>query len=497
MRTERRRGACRAGSNPPATVQGNHQNASQVIDLKRMTLVHNVHQTRTSKYRQSMKSNFVPILRSVRRTALAGLLAASTLAFAQNSTAPASPNQNSDQQPPQQSDNPNSGWKRVGDTSQVYTPDQNNGGQYPPDTPNQDSYPNQQLSYPSPNGPMQQTPQNRSQYPPVNNGRNGYPQNGAQQNYTPPPVPAQLTMPAGTYLTVRVNQMLSSDTNQPGDAFTASLVQPVVVNGVVVAAPGQTLGGRVATAEKHHVDKPGRLGVQLTDLTLVDGQQVPLNTQFISRQGGTTPGGAEVGTVAATTATGAIVGAIAGWGTGAAIGAGAGAAAGLIGVLVTHNHASVLYPEQVLTFKLETPVTISTVNSSQAFSYFQPDQYDRPAYPNQGGNGGMYESAAPPPPVYNNYAYGYGYGYPYPPYYGGAWGWGYPYYWGPSIAFYGGYWGGYGRGWYGGRGYYYGGHGYYGGGGYYGGARAFAGGASVGHAGGSVSGGHGGGGGHR
>lgn len=451
-----------------------------------------------------MKSNFVPMLRTARRTALASLLAASTFAFAQNPTAPAPPDQTSDQPSRQQSDNPNSGWKRVGDSSQVYTPDQNNGGQYPADTANQGPYPNQQPSYPPANGPMQQAPQNRSQYPPVNNGGNGYPQgnpqNGTQQNYTPPPVPAQLTMPVGTYLTVRVNQMLSSDKNQPGDAFTASLVQPIVVNGVVVAAPGQTLGGRVATAEKHHVDKPGRLGLQLTSLTLVDGQQVPLNTQFISRQGGTTPGGAEVGTVAATTGTGAIVGAIAGWGTGAAIGAGAGAAAGLIGVLVTHNHASVIYPEQVLTFKLETPVTISTANSSQAFFYVQPDQYDRPVYPNQADNGGMYESAAPPPPVYNNFAYGYGYGYPYP-YYGG--GWGYPYYWGPSIAFYGGYWGGYGRGWYGGRGYYggrggyYGGAAHYSGGGYYaGGSRAFAGGVSGGHVSGSVSGGHGGGG-HR
>ncbi len=446
-----------------------------------------------------MRSNFIPILRSARRAALASLLAASTFAFAQNSSPPASPNQNGD---PQQSDDQNSGWKRVGDSSQVYAPNQDNGNQYPADTANQAPSPNQQPSYPPANAPMQQVPQNRSQYPPASNGQNGYPQsypqNGAQQNYTPPPVPAQLTMPVGTFLTVRVNQLLSSDKNQPGDAFTASLVQPAVVNGVVVAAPGQTLAGRVVTAEKHHVDKPGRLGLQLTGLTLVDGQQVSLNTQFISRQGGTTSGGAEVGTVAATTGTGAIVGAIAGWGTGAAIGAGAGAAAGLIGVLVTHNHASVVYPEQILTFKLEAPVTISTVNSSQAFFYVQPSQYDQPVYTNQAGNGGMYESAAPPPPVYNNYGYGYGY-----PYYAGGWGWGYPYYWGPSIAFYGGYWGGYGRGWYGGRGYYGGGYyggrgGYYGGTGYYaGGSRAFAGGASAGHAGGGFSGGRGGGGGHR
>src|SRR5262249_28331038 len=41
-----------------------------------------------------------------------------------------------------------------------------------------------------------------------------------------PPPPAQLTLKSGTFITVRVNQYLSSDKNQNGDAFTASLVRP-------------------------------------------------------------------------------------------------------------------------------------------------------------------------------------------------------------------------------------------------------------------------------
>jgi uncharacterized membrane protein YgcG len=384
-----------------------------------------------------MNTKYLPAAKTILRTALTGLLAASTVVFAQDQPMPA-PNDNA----PQQSADGNGGWKRVGDQSQVYNPNAaNNTNQDPNQAP--------PAAYP-PAG-----------YPPANNPQNGYPnQNSQPQNYPPPPpVPAQLTMSVGTFLTVRVNQMLSSDKNQPGDAFTASLMQPVVVNGVVVAEPGQTVGGRVVTAEKHHYDKPARLGLALTNLTLVDGQQIPVNTQFVSRQGGTTPGGAEAGTVATTTGIGAIIGAAAGWGTGAAIGAGAGAAAGLIGVLVTHNHASVIYPEQVLTFKTESPVTISTANSSQAFRYVQPNEYDRPTYGNY-GNAGMYESAAQPSPYSSSYAYGSAY-----PYYG-AWGWGYPYYWGPTFGFYGGYWWGgryYSRGGYGG-GRYYGGRGYAGGG---------------------------------
>lgn len=387
-------------------------------------------------------------LRTVARYFSVGLLATSTLVFAQEtdtgSTPPPPPQ--ADQQPA-----PNSGgWKRVGDASaQSQAPNQGYGAnQYPQYGQNQAGDPNQAPPPPPGNQPAynQQGPLQQPPYGPSPN-----PNQQTNQSYPPPPpVPASLTIQQGTYLTVRVNQMLSSDKNQPGDAFTATLAQPLVVNGVVVAEPGQTLGGRVVSAQKHHFDTPAKLGIQLINMTLVDGQQVPVSTQFISRRGGTTPGGQEFGTVAATTGLGAAIGAAAGWGTGAAIGAGAGAAAGLIGVLVTHNHASVIYPEQILTFRIEAPVTISTERGQQAFRYVQPNEYDRP-YDNGPGYGpgpgpGAYGAAAPPAPYY-----GYNYGYPYPYY-----AYGYPY-WGPSFAFYYGpgfWWGGrwyrspyYGRGW--------------------------------------------------
>lgn len=57
------------------------------------------------------------------------------------------------------------------------------------------------------------------------------------------PQPAELTAVAGTWVTIRVDQPLSSDHNQPGDAFTGTLTQPLVVNGVVIARRGQTVGG--------------------------------------------------------------------------------------------------------------------------------------------------------------------------------------------------------------------------------------------------------------
>jgi hypothetical protein len=292
--------------------------------------------------------------------------------------------------------------------------------------------------------PQDRPAPNYSAYP--NYSQGNQPDNSQRNRQPDPPdyqVPAQLTIKPGTFVTVRVNQPLSSDHNQAGDAFTATLVRPVVVDGVIVAQRGQTIGGRVTEAQKAgRVEGVARLAVQLTDLSLVDGQQVPVQSQLISRTAPTSVGRDAVG-IGTTTAVGAAAGGAAGGGMGAGIGAGAGAVVGVIGVLLTRGHPSVIYPESVLTFRIEAPVTISTERAPQAFRYMDPNEYDRP-YDTQ-----------PPPPRYAGAGYGY---YP-PPYY---YGYGYPYYWGPSLGFY---WGPsfYGRGFYGGR--FYGRSGFYGRGG--------------------------------
>jgi len=248
-------------------------------------------------------------------------------------------------------------------------------------------------------------------------------------------------MPAGTFITVRSNQLISTNRNQPGDAFSATLVQPLVVNGVVVAEPGQTIAGRVVESEKGgRVEGVARLKVQLTELSLVDGQQIPIRSALISRKADTSIG-RDAGAIGGTTALGAVIGAAAGWGTGAAIGAGAGAAVGTIGVLLTRGRPSEIYPEQELTFRIEAPVTISTDRAPQAFRYIQPNEYDHQPVLNTRPGPAAYGAAAP------------GFGYPY----GGYYGYGYPYaysypYWGSGFSVFVGP-GFYGRPFYG-RGYY-------------------------------------------
>ena len=250
----------------------------------------------------------------------------------------------------------------------------------------------------------------------------------AQQQPLPPPanVPTELVLRPGTFVSVRINQVLSSDRNQQGDAFSATLMQPIVVDGVVVAQRNQTVYGRVAAVEKQRSSRPSQMALEVTDITLADGTQVPVRTQLVARQGGSAPAGEQFGTVATTTATGAMIGAWADWGRGAAIGAGIGAAAGLAGVMFTRNRPTVVYPEAALTFRIDAPVTVSTARAPMAFRYVDASDYDRA---DANFEPRPRERRRAYPPMYSPGFYGPGYS---------------PYFWGPSIAFV--YGGGYFRG---------------------------------------------------
>jgi hypothetical protein len=247
-------------------------------------------------------------------------------------------------------------------------------------------------------------------------------------------VPESISIPAGTFITVRVDQFLSSDRNKAGDGFSATLSRPLVIDGLVIARRGQTVGGEVTEAQKAgRVKGVSRLAVRLNALTLADGQQVPIQTALDSLNGSTS-NGRDAAAMAGTTGAGAAIGAAAGGGVGAGIGAGAGLVASTIGVLVTRGRPTVIYPESQLTFRLANPVTFSTARAPQAFVTATTADYEQPSMAQR--RPPMYRSSCgygdcPPPPPY--------YYYP-PPYY--------PYYRGPAFSFWYGprFYGWHGRG---------------------------------------------------
>jgi len=248
------------------------------------------------------------------------------------------------------------------------------------------------------------------------------------QNAPEPPsqpsqsVPGTLTVPGGTILLIRVNDYLSSDRNQIGDQFTAVLENPLVVNGWVVARRGQVIVGHVKDVRKAgRVKGTSELGVELTDLSLVDGRQVPILTELWKGSGGTSHG-QDAATIGTTTGVGALIGAAADWGQGAAIGAGAGAAAGIGAVLLTRGRPTVLHPEEQLSFRLVDPVRIDTTRSQQAFQPVNQQDFD----------GGRMEHRGPrrvagayPGPYYGYPCSYYGSCYGYPGYVGFYSGWGF------------------------------------------------------------------------
>jgi hypothetical protein len=251
------------------------------------------------------------------------------------------------------------------------------------------------------------------------------PPDDAGQPGGPPPaqppanfgLPSPLTIPAGKFINVRIDQPLSSDRNQQGDYFSATLMDPIVVDGIVVAQRGQRVSGRVVQVDKGgRVSGVAKLGLQITEITAADGQQLPVQTQFISRNAPSTVG-RDAGVVAGTTALGAAIGAAAGWGTGAAIGAGAGAAAGLAGVLLSRGAPAIVFPETPLTFQIQQAVNVNTERAPQAFQPVSPYEYQQQPVLRTGPVGpgprpGPYPYAAP---YYAApYPYPYAYAYPYP-----------------------------------------------------------------------------------
>jgi hypothetical protein len=273
--------------------------------------------------------------------------------------------------------------------------------------------------------------ENRGQYSP----QNAPPPNGPNDQFAPPP--DLLIIPAGTVLIMRLNEPLSSDHNQVGDQFSGILEQPIVVNGWVVARRGQVVMGQVKSVQKAgRIKGVSQLGVELTDMTLVNGEQAPILTELWKGSGGTSDG-ADAATVGGTTALGAIIGSTADWGRGAAIGAGAGAAAGIGAVLLTRGRPTILEPESQLSFRLVDPVKVNTTHSQQAFLPVSQEDFSsgRGYRPRLRTRAGYYGGCGP----YASCGY-------YPGYYGpgyvgiySGFGW-----WGPGY---------YGRGYYGRRGF--------------------------------------------
>src|SRR6202521_2813358 len=169
--------------------------------------------------------------------------------------------------------------------------------------------------------------------------------------------PKEVTLPAGTVITVRLASAVGSKLSANGDHFSATVATPVQAAGKLVLPAGAEALGRVVEAVPQGRFKGAAELRLVLETVTVKNDSYDVQTSSISRtlkgkgkRTATLIGGSAGG--------GALIGGLAGGGKGALIGAALGGGAGTAGAAYTGEKEIVLPAESTLSFTLAEPVTI-------------------------------------------------------------------------------------------------------------------------------------------
>jgi len=165
-------------------------------------------------------------------------------------------------------------------------------------------------------------------------------------------VPADVRIPVGTTLAIRINQHISVKTSRAGDRFDGEIVDPVVGdNNRVIVPKGTPVGGVVAASHKRgHFKGASVLQLRLTSMTL-NGTSYPLESSSLTRtkKG---KGKRSAAFIGGGSGLGMLIGGLATGGTGLLIGGLAGAGAGTAVAGLTGNGDIEIPSESIVHFKL-------------------------------------------------------------------------------------------------------------------------------------------------
>lgn len=167
----------------------------------------------------------------------------------------------------------------------------------------------------------------------------------------------EITIPAGTPLTIELRSRVASNSSHVEDPVSAVLRRSIIVDGVTVVPAGASLSGVVTEADRSgKVKGRGRVAFRLTSMRAHD-DRYRIRTSSIARTAPATKGedAAKIGIGAGA---GALVGALADGGKGAAIGSAVGAGAGTGVVLATRGKDVSMGPGARFVTRLTAPVTI-------------------------------------------------------------------------------------------------------------------------------------------
>lgn len=170
--------------------------------------------------------------------------------------------------------------------------------------------------------------------------------------------PADVRIPAGTTLAIRINQHLSVKTNRTGDHFDGEIAEAVSGdNGQLIVPRGTPVGGVVAMAHKRgHFKGASVLQLRLTSMTL-NGTRYPIQTSSLTRtkKG---KGKRSAAFIGGGSGLGMLIGGLATGGTGLLIGGLAGAGAGTAAAGLTGNADIDIPSESLIHFKLADTLTL-------------------------------------------------------------------------------------------------------------------------------------------
>lgn len=173
-----------------------------------------------------------------------------------------------------------------------------------------------------------------------------------------------MSVPAGTTVSIRMNETLSTEGSQAGDSFTARLDNPIVdASGAVIVPAGATVRGRVtAVAASGRVGQTAAIKLAFESVSF-GGQSYPLHATVQSaevQQSTRTSTAESAGKVAAGAAAGAILGQVLGKDTESTLkGAAIGAAAGTAVAMGTTEVDAVLPQGAEVVIRVDQPITVT------------------------------------------------------------------------------------------------------------------------------------------
>lgn len=181
----------------------------------------------------------------------------------------------------------------------------------------------------------------------------------------------EVTVPTGRLIHLRLEESLNSRYNRVGDRFTASIVEPVQVDGRVVLPQGTRVIGRVTSVTRAgRASKAGTLGVEFVSIERPSGEYDLMaslasldesENERIDEEGavkGESSKKRNAVFIGGGAGVGAAIGAISGGGKGAGVGAAAGAVAGVAGALLSKGKEVELNPGAEFGMRLERDLVI-------------------------------------------------------------------------------------------------------------------------------------------